>query len=140
MSMQLTHAEYEAILRRDFMSFVERSFYELNPQARFLRSPHIEVTASRLEACRKDKVRRLIVNQPPRSLKSHTVSVAYPAWILGHNPAAQIICASYGQELADKHARDCRRLMVSPFYQRLFPHARLSSEKQSVNEFMTTAQ
>jgi predicted phage terminase large subunit-like protein len=138
--MQLSHAEYEAVLRQDLMSFIERSFYELNPQTHFSRSPHIEVTASRLEACRQNKTRRLIVNQPPRSLKSHAVSVAFPAWVLGHNPAAQIICASYGQELADKHARDCRRLMFSPVYQRLFPHTRLSSEKLSVNEFMTTEQ
>jgi hypothetical protein len=139
-SLQLSYAEYEAVLRRDLMSFIERSFYELNPQTRFSPSPHIEVTASRLEACRQNKIRRLIVNQPPRSLKSHAVSVAYPAWVLGHNPAMQIICASYGQELADKHARDCRRLIGSAFYQRLFPNTRLSTEKQSVNDFMTTDQ
>ena len=138
--MQLSYAEYELILRQDLMSFVERSFYELNPQTVFSTSPHIEVMASRLETCRQGKTRRLIVNQPPRSLKSHAVSVAFPAWLLGYNPAMQIICASYGQELSDKHARDCRRLMGSTFYQRLFPNTRLSTEKQSVNEFMTTAQ
>ena len=138
--MELSQVEYEAILRQDLSSFIERSFLELNPQTHFSRSPHIEVTASRLEGFHRGRLRRLIVNQPPRSLKSHAVSVAFPAWILGHNPATQIICASYGQELADKHARDCRRLMSSAIYQRLFPKARLSAEKQSVNEFMTTEQ
>jgi predicted phage terminase large subunit-like protein len=138
--MPISYAEYEFILRHDLMSFIERSFFELNPQNAFVRSPHIEVMASRLEACRRGKIRRLVVNQPPRSLKSIAVSVAFPAWILGHNPAAQIICASYGQDLADKHARDCRTLMSSAFYQRLFPRTRLSTEKQSVNEFTTTAQ
>ena len=122
------------------MSFVERSFYELNPETNFSKSPHIEVMASRLEACRQGKTRRLIVNQPPRSLKSQAVSVAFVAWLLGHDPSMQIICASYGQDLADKHARDCRTLMMSDFYQRLFPRTHLSTEKQSVNEFMTTAQ
>jgi predicted phage terminase large subunit-like protein len=138
--MPLSFAEYDFILRRDLMSFVERSFYELNPQINFSKSPHIEVMASRLEACRRGDIKRLIVNQPPRSLKSHAVSVAFPAWLLGHNPTMQIICASYGQELADKHARDCRTLMSSSFYRRLFPRTRLSTEKQSVSEFMTTAQ
>jgi len=137
-SLSLT--EYEFVLRHDLFAFIERSFYELNAQASFSPSPHIEVMAARLECCRRGDIRRLIVNQPPRSLKSHAVSVAYPAWILGHNPTAQIICASYGQDLADKHARDCRTLMSSAFYQRLFPRTRLSIEKQSVNEFMTTAQ
>lgn len=138
--MQLSPVEFEFILRQDLTSFIERSFYELNPQTLLVSSPHIEVIASRLEACRRGATKRLIVNLPPRSLKSHTVSVAFAAWLLGHNPAQQIICASYGQDLADKHARDCRTLMASAFYRRLFPRTRLSSEKQSVNEFLTTEQ
>jgi predicted phage terminase large subunit-like protein len=140
MNIQLSNAEYEFILRQDLMSFIERSFYELNPQTAFSASPHIEVLASKLEDCRQGKIKRLIINLPPRSLKSHAVSVSFPAWLLGHDPAAQIICASYGQELSDKHARDCRTLMASASYQRLFPRTRLSPEKQSVSEFMTTLQ
>jgi predicted phage terminase large subunit-like protein len=138
--MELSYAEYEFILRNDLMSFIERSFCELNPQTVFLTSAHIEVMASRLEACRLGATKRLIVNLPPRSLKSHAVSVAFVAWLLGHDPASQIICASYGQDLADKHARDCRLLMASFLYRSLFPRTRLSPEKQSVGEFMTTAQ
>jgi predicted phage terminase large subunit-like protein len=138
--MKLSYGEFQFLMRQDLMSFIERSFYELNPQTAFSKSPHIEVLASRLEACRLGKTRRLIVNLPPRSLKSHTVSVAFAAWLLGHNPAIQIICASYGQELADKHARDCRTLMASEFYRGLFPRTHLSSEKRSVNEFLTTAE
>ena len=76
---QLSYAEYQLLLRHDLMSFIERSFYELNPQTSLFKSPHIEVMASRLEACRQGKIRRLIVNQPPRSLKSHAVSVAFVA-------------------------------------------------------------
>jgi predicted phage terminase large subunit-like protein len=138
--MPLTYSQYEFLMRRYLMGFIERSFYELSPQTPFSRSPHIEVLASMLEGIRKGTIKRLIVNIPPRSLKSHTVSVAFPAWLLGHNPAIQIICASYGQDLADKHARDCRTLMTSTFYQRLFLQTRLSTEKQSVNDFMTTGQ
>lgn len=140
MSLSISHAEYEFLLQHDLMGFTERSFYELNAQAVFHASPHIEVLAARLEAARQGKIKRLIINLPPRSLKSHAISVAYPAWLLGHNPAAQIICASYGQELSDKHARDCRTVMASSFYQQLFPQTRLSPEKQSVSEFLTTAQ
>ena len=112
----LSHAEYEFILQRDLMSFVERSFYELNPQTEFFRGFHIEAMAAKLEACRLGHIKRLIVNLPPRSLKSHCVSVAFPGWLLGHDPSIQIICASYGQDLADKHARDSRTLMASSFY------------------------
>src|ERR1700722_14079472 len=112
--MTLTREEFRAYLRNDFTSFVERSFTELNPQATFLSHPYIDLIASRLEGCRQRKIRRLIINLPPRSLKSHIASVAFSAWLLGHDPATQIICASYGQDLAEKHARDSRTLICSP--------------------------
>lgn len=83
------------------------------------------------------EIARLIINVPPRSLKSHSASIAFPAWILGHDPAAQAICVSYAQDLAEKMARDCRALMQGRFYQRLFP-TRLSPQKQSVAEFVIT--
>jgi predicted phage terminase large subunit-like protein len=130
--------DYAAILRRDLMSFIERSFYELNPQTELLGAPHLELIAAKLEACRRGKIKRLIVNLPPRQLKSHCASVAFPAWYLAHHPAAHIICASYGQDLADKFARDCRRVMASPWYRRLFP-VRLA-DRQAVHDFATTEQ
>ena len=86
------------------------------------------------------RITRLDINEPPRSLKSHGASVAFPAFILGHDPSAQIICASYGQELANKHAMDCRTIMTSAWYQALFPHTRLSSQRQALQEFATTKQ
>jgi predicted phage terminase large subunit-like protein len=131
--------EYEVFLRNDFMSFIERSFYELNPQTEFLPGEYIELLAATLEKCRMGKIRRLIINLPPRTLKSHVASVAFPAWILGHDASKQIICASYGQDLADKHARDCRILMSSPIYKRIFPQTILSAEKLAVNDFVTSA-
>lgn len=140
MTRALPQAQLDVVLRSDLMSFIERSFSELNPQATFSPSPSIEVVASRLERCREGTTKRLIINLPPRSLKSHSVSVAFVAWLLGHKPSLQIICASYGQDLADKHARDSRTLMGSDFYRRLFPMTKLLPEKNSVGEFMTTAQ
>jgi len=136
----LSKAEYHFILRRDLMSFIERSFYELNPGKKLIPNAHIEVLASMLERCRKGEIKRLIVTLPPRSLKSHTVSVAFVAWLLAHDPTAQIICVSYNQNLAEKHSRDTRTLMTRPFYQQHSPGTQLSSEKQSVDDFMTTQQ
>ncbi len=69
--------------------------------------------------------------------KSHCVSVAFVAWLLGHRPTTQIISACYAQPLASKHALECRTLMLSPFYRRLF-RTRLSPDKSAVDDFMTT--
>jgi hypothetical protein len=49
------------------------------------------------EGCFRGQIRRLIVNLQPRSLKSHATAVAFPAYVLGHRPVAQIICASYAR-------------------------------------------
>jgi len=62
-----------------------------------------------------------------------------PRFYLGHNPAVRVLCLSYGQLLADKHAMDCREIMSSPWYQALFP-TRLSGDKQTLQEFTTPQQ
>jgi predicted phage terminase large subunit-like protein len=98
---------------------------------------HIEVIAAELEKCARGETTRLVINVPPRSLKSQAASVAFPAWLLGQKPSAQIICASYGQDLANKHAMDCRAVLSSAFYRSIFP-TRLSPQRQAVQEFMTT--
>jgi predicted phage terminase large subunit-like protein len=122
----------------DLSSFIERCFYQLNPNVKFLMNWHIEVIANKLEECRRGRIRRLIINVPPRSLKSLAASIAFPAWVLGHNPSAQLLCVSYAQDLSDKFARESRSIMTSSWYQRLFS-TRLSSQKQSVGEFVTTS-
>ena len=99
--MNFTQAEFQTILRNDFSSFIERAFYELNPQTEFIPGAYIELLAAKLEQVRHGNCKRLIINIPPRTLKSHAASVAFPAWLLGHDPSKQILCASYGQDLAD---------------------------------------
>ncbi len=135
--MIMSTDEYQTFLRQDFYTFIERSFYELNPDTAFRPNWHIELIASELDACRLGKTKRLIINVPPRSLKSHCATVAFPAFLLGHNPSAQIICPSYAQDLSNKHAIDCRSVLNSDWFQNMFP-TRLSPLRQAVQEFMTT--
>lgn len=136
--MNLTLNEYNAILRQDFCAFIERSFYELNPNTNYLHNWHIEAIAEALEKCRTGNLQRLIINVPPRSLKSHMTSISFVAWLLGHDPTAQIICASYAQDLADKLAGDCRSVMNARWYRDLFPATRLTGARQAVHDFSTT--
>ena len=135
----LTPAEYQVLLRQDFVSFAARCFQDLNPQADLAMNWHLEVIAAKLTAVREGKIRRLIINLPPRHLKSLMASIAFPAWCLGHDPSAQILSVSYAQDLADKLARDCRSIMTSPWYRRIFP-TRLAPHRQAVQEFITTRQ
>jgi predicted phage terminase large subunit-like protein len=131
-----SRAEYLTLMRHDFMSFVELTFRELNPETRFMPAGYIEAIAAKLDAVRLGQIKRLIINLPPRSLKSHAASIAFPAWLLGHDPAAKIICVSYGQDLAERFSRDTRRLMQSVAYQELF--ATQLADRKAAYDFHTT--
>ena len=85
---------------------------------------------------RAGRIRQVIVSVPSRHLKSHLASVAFAAWCLGHDPSAQILCVSYAQDLTGKLSRDCRRIVASDWYQRLFARR----QRQAVPEFESTAQ
>lgn len=137
MSTLIGPAEYPSLLQRDFHAFVRRSFRQLRASDRFAPNWHVEALCSTLERCRRGEIRRLIINVPPRSLKSHCASIAFPAFWLGHNPSAEIACVSYGQDFANKLALDCRNVMQSAWYRNVFS-TRLSPAKQAVNDFMTT--
>ena len=92
----LTPAEYAVLLRHDFATFAMRCFHDLNPQTGFAFGWHFEIIAAQLAAVFAGRTRRVIVNLPPRHLKSHLASVAFPAWCLGRNPSAQILCVTFG--------------------------------------------
>jgi len=132
----LSPREYRAILRADFYAFTQRCFHELYPQTTFLPNWHIELMTAKLESCRRGEIKRLIITLPPRHFKSMCVSVAFPAFLLGHNPSCQTINVSYGQDLSDKLGRDSRAIMTSAFYQRLFATRLVQS---SIHELSTDA-
>jgi hypothetical protein len=78
--------EYRALLRRDLVSFAQLCFSELNPRTRFAMSWHIEIIAAKLTALRGGKIRRLIINLPPRHLKSLLASIAFRLGVSGMIP------------------------------------------------------
>lgn len=127
--------EYDTFTRLDFWVFVQRVFVELTGEA-FQDNWHIQLLCAEVDRIRTEPNTKLAIALPPRSLKSIIVSVALPAWLLGHNPGLEIVCASYGQELADSLSSDCRRIMLTPWYRRLFPTTRL--DKQAVHHLATT--
>lgn len=91
----------------------------------YLHNWHIDLIAAKLNEVRTGKCKRLIINIPPRYMKSICASVAFPAWLLGHDPSINIICASYDQDLAEKLAMDSRNIMQTSWYQEIFPNTRI---------------
>jgi predicted phage terminase large subunit-like protein len=140
MNYPVSQIEINAMLREDLSSFIMRSFIELNPASEYMYNWHIDLIASKLNEVRLGKCKRLIINIPPRNMKSICASVAFPAWLLGHDPSMRIICASYGQDLSEKLALDCRNIMKTDWYQSTFPQTRISPVKGALHDFMTTQQ
>jgi predicted phage terminase large subunit-like protein len=138
MSPVLARAVVNEASRRDLVRFLARVFEVVAPGEELHLNWHIHAMAHALEGVRTGKTKRLIITLPPRSLKSILASVAFPAFVLGHDPTKKIICASYSIELAIKHANDMRTVVRSPFYQRMFPHMRLKLVKDSETELITT--
>ncbi len=128
----------DALLRRDFASFLAKAFAEISGGDAFLGNWHLDAIAWELDRIRRGDDTRLIVTMPPRYLKSIAISVAWPAWMLGHNPHLRFVCVSYSGDLAAKHANDCRSLMQTDWYRRIFPKTRLQKGGMAEMDFRTT--
>jgi predicted phage terminase large subunit-like protein len=115
-----------AALRTDFGLFLKRGFMTLNPGRTFLPNWHLLAIAHQLERIRRGEINRLIINLPPRSLKSLMVTVAFPAFVLGHEPNKRIFTISYGDDLANKHSSDFRSIVESDWYGSIFPKMRIA--------------
>lgn len=128
-----------AFLRNDFRAFLHKVFTTLSPGQTYVTAWRLEAIAERLERVRRGEIRRLIINMPPRSLKSIASSVAFPAFVLGRDPSRRIICVSYSADLAKKHSNDFRAVLESTWYRSTFPNARLGPFKNSETEIELTA-
>ena len=125
----------DALLRSDLLSFVRRCFQTLNPGASFLDNWHLMAIAYQLDRIRRGEINRLIINMPPRYLKSLMVSVAFPAFLLGLEPWHRIFAISYGGELSAKHSSDFRSIIDSYWYRRAF---RMRIQRDVEDELVTT--
>lgn len=126
----------DARRRTSFAAFARAAFHIFAPGERLVWNWHLDAICHELELVLAGATTRLIIEVPPRSLKSFLVSVALPAFRLGRDPTAKIIAASYSLDLAVKLSNDCRALIASPWYRSLFTHVIL--RKDTETEFATT--
>jgi predicted phage terminase large subunit-like protein len=134
--MHFTDKEaYWAAVTLNLKVFLSQSFNTIYPGKAFLDNWHIDAIVYSLELSITGEQPRLIINLPPRQLKSFITSVVLPAFILGQDPSAKIVCISYSDELAKTLARDFKRIVESAWYPKIFPH--VQATKSTENEFVT---
>lgn len=138
--MKLTNdlAFANALCREHFSAFAQRAFNVIEPATKWDHNWHVDVVAEHLESSYRGELPRLIINIPPRSLKSYLVSTAFPAWVLGHAPHSKFICTSYGFEVVEANARRCKQIIMSEWYKQLFPRVKISPLLDRITNFETT--
>src|ERR1700730_17737221 len=98
----ISRQEAAAVYRNHFGAFMHAAFKAVHGVA-LHPNWHIDLISFEVEKIATSTGRgRLVINLPPRSLKSFILSICLPAWMLGRNPAARVICASYSEDLAYK--------------------------------------
>ena len=125
-----------AVLRTDLASFVRKVFATVSPGARYCHNWHIDAIVYQLMRVHTGQSRRLLISQPPRSLKSICVSIAYVAWVLGHDPTRRVIVVSYSADFAAELHRQFRMVINLAWYAALFPKVKWA--KDTGLEIVTT--
>jgi hypothetical protein len=103
----------------------------------FIEGRHHKIFAEKLQAVADGKIKRLIVNMPPRHTKSEFASYLFPAWLIGKKPDLKIIQTTHTAELAVRFGRKMRNLMDSMEYKDLFPKVTLRADNKSAGRWET---
>lgn len=119
----------QAILRRDLASFIAQCFGTLEPGTAYLDNWHIHAIAYQLTRVWRGECKRLIINVPPRTAKSICVTIAFTAWVMGHDPRKRIMAISYANELSLTHAAAFRSVVSSDWYGKLFPRFAITANR-----------
>lgn len=105
-----------------YHEFVKQAFAVLEPGTKFVDNWHIEYLCNTVQAHvhrvgrGEPKKRDLIVNIPPRSLKSYIMTICIVPWAWIHYPHMRFICSSYGERLSIDLSTKARRILQSPWY------------------------
>ena len=91
----------------DFITYIKHMWPD------FVQGEHHKIFAQKLEDVAKGKIKRLIVNMPPRHTKSEFASVFFPSWLLGINPKLKLMQITHTAELAFRFGRKVRDLIDS---------------------------
>jgi len=149
--------------KEDFAFFARRFWHTIEPSTQYVHGPHIEAIVDHLTAClprvrfeeRIDRftgrpmkvrvvepgqIRKLLINMPPRCMKSTLVSVLWPAWVWTFRPDVRWLYTSYALTLAVRDTMRMRAVVSSPRYQLLFADMfRLLADQNAKDRFYNTA-
>lgn len=128
-------AELDADLAGEYMplaDFARSAFGLLEPARDYIHNWHIDAICDHLTACTRLQITNLIINIPPRHMKSLLVSVFWPCWVWSYLPHTRWMTMSYNESLAIRDAVKSRSIMRSSWYQSHWGHVWSFSGDQNV--------
>ena len=131
-AMELIESEGREKAQKEFMEFTKSMW------PGFINGRHHKVMAKKFQEIAEGKIKRLIVNMPPRHTKSEFASYLLPAWFLGRFPNKKIIQCSNTAELAVGFGRKVRNLVGSEQYAKIFPGVTLRSDSKAAGRWSTS--
>jgi len=131
MALQYQEAMSREAGQKKFLSFVKTMW------PGFISGRHHAVMAKKFEEIAEGKLKRLIINMPPRHTKSEFASFLLPAWFLGRFPDKKIIQTSHTAELAVGFGRKVRNLVDSDAYAKVFPNVALRHDSKAAGRWST---
>lgn len=125
------------VLGNNLSAYIQKTFNTLNPTTTYCHNWHIDAIADYLNACESGEVKRLIINMPPRFMKSIAVSIAWTSYLLGRDATRQIIVASYASSLAETLSVQARNVISEDWYKNTFPNTRIAHGENKKMWFTT---
>ena len=116
---------------KNFIPFVRHVWPE------FISGYHHKKIAKKFEDIKDGKIKRLIVNMPPRHTKSEFASFLFPSWLVGNNPKLKIIQTTHNTELAVRFGRKMKHLIDSQIYQQVFDQVAISADSKAAGRWET---
>ena len=130
LKLKLAKLERSEKAHKDFFFFVKEMWPE------FIEGRHHKIIAKKFNDIAQGRLKRLIINMPPRHTKSEFASNLLPAWMVGINPKLKIIQTTHNKELAIRFCRKAKSLIDSPEYQEFFT-TKLRADSQAAGKWET---
>ena len=130
LALKLSEKKKKSKVHDDFLSFVKHVWPE------FIEGSHHKKIAEKFNQLANGKIKRLIINMPPRHTKSEFASFLLPSWMVGRKPDLKIIQTTHTTELAIRFGRKAKTLMDSPEYKQVFD-TRLREDSQAAGKWET---
>ena len=127
----LEHLKKLEAAEKNFLPFVRHVWPE------FISGYHHRKIAKKFEDISRGKIKRLIVNMPPRHTKSEFASFLFPSWLVGNNPKLKIIQTTHNTELAVRFGRKMKNLIDSDLYKQVFDKVAISADSKAAGRWET---